>query len=588
MIMFEKYQDEITKCRLKTEELKTQYNKISMLRLFTVAAAVISVAFFRNIAGVLIFASAAVFFVFLIRKHVRTEDESRLTEARIRVMQFFLDRQDGKWMETGDKGEEFISESRPKDTDLDLFGKRSVYQFICAARSQKGRKKTAERLSDGYSSRSEINARHETLREICKVQEFRDEFLTMLYLNDDKEIKLTGDIKSSHELSPLVKLTGSVLPPAGIILTLLGMAGLYSVIMYIAAVLVFASEFVICCISDAVSAGCLRELSDEAKSSEEYSRMIKLIENQNFETDEMKRLSDELRSSEASENLSKLCRISEFSQMRSNMIAFFMLNTFLMWDVHCLRVYEKWNRKNAGRTERWTDIIAEFEEITSFSVISSVCEKTVYPEILDSDRPEIEFKDLRHILIPQDKAVGNDEKLYPSVMIITGSNMSGKSTFLRSVGSSAVLAAAGAPVCAEYFRCSVMEILTSVRTQDSVTDGISAFYAEILRIKSMMDTVSEGKPALVMIDEIFKGTNTADRIICAREAVKKLAGRQRIVMVTTHDFELCDESYGAAEVINRHFSEEYDDGKIKFDYHMHEGKCRTANAQYLLRMAGII
>ena len=167
--------------------------------------------------------------------------------------------------------------------------------------------------------------------------------------------------------------------------------------------------------------------------------------------------------------------------------------------------------------------------------------------------------------------------------------MSGKTTFLRSIGINLVLAYAGGPVLASSFNTSIMKILTSIRVEDNVNKGISTFYAELLRIKEMTEYNKHERPMICLIDEIFKGTNSADRIICATESIKKLSQPWSITLVSTHDFELCNlESDKSINAVNYHFAEYYQNNEIKFDYNIQEGRCVTTNAKVLLKMVGIV
>ena len=209
--------------------------------------------------------------------------------------------------------------------------------------------------------------------------------------------------------------------------------------------------------------------------------------------------------------------------------------------------------------------------------------------IVESQIPKFNFEDLRHPLIVEEKGIGNDLGVEGNTCIITGSNMSGKTTFLRSIGVNLALAYAGAPVVAKQFTTSYMEVFTSMRIEDRVDEGISTFYAELLRIKEMIEYSERHLPMLTLIDEIFKGTNSADRILGATETIKKLGKPWLNVMVTTHDFELCNlAGEGKRKVVNYHFEEYYEDNQIRFDYKLKNGRCKTTNAKYLLRMVGIL
>ena len=192
------------------------------------------------------------------------------------------------------------------------------------------------------------------------------------------------------------------------------------------------------------------------------------------------------------------------------------------------------------------------------------------------------------MLIPEKDSIANSIDLTPSLNIITGSNMSGKTTWLRTLASACILTYAGAPVCATRFAITPMTVLTSIRVNDDMANGISTFYAELTRIKAMITEAEQNKQLFLVIDEIFKGTNSADRIICAKTALDHLTMRNVITMVSTHDFELCRIEVGSELPVNNyHFEEHYRDNELVFDYLMKDGPCQTTNAQFLLKMVGI-
>ena len=212
----------------------------------------------------------------------------------------------------------------------------------------------------------------------------------------------------------------------------------------------------------------------------------------------------------------------------------------------------------------------------------------MFPTFLEGQAPRLAATALRNPLLPEETAVANDAALTAGTTIITGSNMSGKTTWLRTLGMNAVLAWAGAPVCATAFSLSPLALYTSIRVDDSLAEGMSTFYAELLRIKEMIEAERTGRPLLLLIDEIFKGTNSADRITGARAALAHLTNAHSITLVSTHDFELCDLEVPGGSVRNAHFEEHYTDGKIAFDYRLRAGRCETTNAVYLLRLVGIV
>ena len=281
-------------------------------------------------------------------------------------------------------------------------------------------------------------------------------------------------------------------------------------------------------------------------------------------------------------------RMGDFAAISFNPIIHMLLAGFIGWDFYLARRTVSWTAKNKDIFTNCEDIIAEFEELGSLAVLSAVRE-TTEPEIIEDMK--LGFDEIYHPLINREKVVSNSGNLDGHITIITGSNMSGKTTFMRTIAVNAVLAYAGAGVCAKSFKLPIMKLFTSMRITDDVSSGISTFYAEILRIKRAADYVEAGSepPALCLIDEIFKGTNSADRIVGATEAVKKLSSGKCMVILTTHDFELCDiQEADGRPADNYHFEEYYENDEILFDYKMKSGRCTTRNAIALLKMAGIV
>ena len=196
--------------------------------------------------------------------------------------------------------------------------------------------------------------------------------------------------------------------------------------------------------------------------------------------------------------------------------------------------------------------------------------------------------EMGHPLIVEKKRVSNNFDMEDRICIITGSNMSGKSTHLRTVGLNLVLAYAGAAVCAGKFECSIMDIHTSMRLGDDLNSGISTFYAELLRIKSIIAASREQKPMIFLIDEVFRGTNSRDRYTGAKNVLLNLNKGWIIGLISTHDFDLCQlEKNESGRIMNYHFTEEYLQNEIRFDYKIRRGRCNTTNARYLMKMAGI-
>ena len=285
-------------------------------------------------------------------------------------------------------------------------------------------------------------------------------------------------------------------------------------------------------------------------------------------------------------SLGKLCAMAE---VRHNFILLFALNALVLWDFHVVRMFISWQKEYGHKLEKWLNIWYEAEAAISLSVIGHIRPDAIMPELLDDNPndPHIEADKLSHLLIPYGDTVPNSLTLNPSLNIITGSNMSGKTTWLRTLASSCILAYAGAPVCGKGFKLTPVHVLTSIRVNDDLGSGISTFYAELIRIKNMIEAADKGIPVLAVIDEIFKGTNSADRIVGAEAALKHLSRTNLITLVSTHDFELCNIKSDQVPVNNYHFEEHFHEDKLLFDYTMKDGPCKTTNAQFLLKLVGI-
>ena len=291
----------------------------------------------------------------------------------------------------------------------------------------------------------------------------------------------------------------------------------------------------------------------------------------------------------ASQSLHRLALLASWVAARRNFFFYTLANALFLFDFLAGLAFRRWCRTDGARLPRFLAVWSEFEVLLSLSTIPATRVHFCYPEFLPAEKgPHITAQALENPLLSETTAVPNSADLAASTTIVTGSNMSGKTTWLRTLGMSAILAWAGAPVCAERFALSPLALYTSIRVDDDLAHGISTFYAELLRIKTMVAAEETGQPLLLLIDEIFKGTNSANRITGAEAALSRLTNDHTIALVSTHDFELCTLEPPGGIIRNAHFEEHYEDGKIAFDYRLREGRCVTTNAEYLLKMVGIL
>lgn len=317
--------------------------------------------------------------------------------------------------------------------------------------------------------------------------------------------------------------------------------------------------------------------------------MISMIEKKKFKSDLLKELQRKLTSKDdikASQSIEKFVKIVDKISDRRNFFSL-VLNIIFLWDFHLMIALDKWKREYGEHIEKWLKAIGEFEALSSLALVNFDYPERSFPKFND-DNLVLSAKGISHPLLPG-KPVTNDVQMGRNnrILLITGSNMSGKSTLLRTLGINLVLAYAGAPVSAESFNCSLMKIYTCMRISDNLEKNISSFYAEILRIKKIVKAVVSGETIFFLLDEIFKGTNSIDRHLGAETLIDRLSRENALGLVSTHDLELGSIEDKNNNVKNYHFQEYYEDNDIHFDYKLKQGVSTTRNAIYLMKMAGI-
>ncbi|NTV47232.1 MAG: hypothetical protein HGB11_12085, partial [Chlorobiales bacterium] len=294
-----------------------------------------------------------------------------------------------------------------------------------------------------------------------------------------------------------------------------------------------------------------------------------------------------------SDYLKKIRRIANAATAQTSGPIWLILNALVPWDFYYAYQLSYYKDKLKPHLPKWLDTWHELEALNALANFSYIHPSYTFPNIhaeSDSD-PVLSAHDLGHPLLPDDKRICNDISVSAigEIAIVTGSNMSGKSTFLRSIGTNLCLAFAGGPVVASSFQTIPLRLFTCIKVSDSVNDGISYFYAEVKTLKSLLDLFekNEPEPVCFLIDEIFRGTNNRERLIGSRAYIKALAGRHSIGFVSTHDLELVKLSEELPRILNYHFREDVLEEKMIFDYKLRKGPCPTTNALKIMKIAGL-
>jgi len=328
---------------------------------------------------------------------------------------------------------------------------------------------------------------------------------------------------------------------------------------------------------------------DIDKVISQYGLLLKKIEEESFQSQKLHDLQQKLKfkTDDASNHLKNLSELFSNMDTIGNLVAASLFNGTFLFNLHVLRKLLAWKEEHAAILEEWLEVIGEFEMMNSLANLAYNNPEFVYPTI-NSDF-KIDFENLSHPLLNAKNRVGNDTSFHPeSFMILTGSNMSGKSTFLRSLGINMVLAGIGSVVCAKNANVHPLPILVSMRLSDSLSDSESYFFAEIKRLKQIMEEL-EDQPAFVLLDEILRGTNSDDKRNGTIEVVKKVIAKQAVGAIATHDIEVCltTDEYPDT-LINKCFEVEIVDNELHFDYKLRDGICKNKSATFLMKKMGVI
>lgn len=529
----------------------------------------------------------AVLFVTLVFYHETVRRQVQLTKRSIRFYERGLARIEDRWEGTGTPGDEFLHHEHPYAPDLDLFGKGSLFELLCTARTHSGEATLASWLC-APAPPEEIHARHETITELRARVDLREQ---VALLGEDVRAGVHGEaLKTWAETPPLPGLFLARTLAAGLAIlnvTVLVSAG-FEVNSGVLLLLLLNLPFILWTrtrVQRAV-AGVDWALHDLAL----LGQLLACIEQEHFHSPRLQGLQSALETSGArpSHQLATLRRLVALLESMKNQM-FVLIGLVVLWDRHVAFAIEAWRAKSGPAVARWLTAVGEFEAFCSLAGYAYEHPTDPFPA-LTSQGPCFVAEAVGHPLIPQSHCVRNDVSLGEDlrVLIVSGSNMSGKSTLLRTVGTNIVLALAGAPVRAHRLRLSPLAIGATLRIQDSLQRGSSRFYAEITRIRQLMDLTKGPLPLFFLLDEILHGTNSHDRQVGAEAIVRLFVERGAIGFVTTHDLALAHIAETLApRAVNVCFEDQLSDGKLVFDYRMRPGIVRKSNALALMRAVGL-
>jgi len=600
------YQENIKTYNAQIGRLKKIFNRISLLRLliFAISGTIIISLFSINLIKpvFIVLPISIICFAFVLKHHNKIAYLRKHTSFLERINEFEILR--GKCvLKEFDTGHEFINQNHPYTSDLDIFGQHSIFQLVNRTTTESGMILLSEWLSESAPNH-EIHDRQNAIKELSQKLDWRQDFQAsgMHFENKESDYnKLLSWVKSSVALLKYRRIYIVV----AIALSVLSLLGLYFFILYLRYIYLFL--FLTILFVNYLILRKLKPIADNiVETSEEnintiraYSTLINKIENESFKSEKLSQLKSTLSRNNYSafNEINRLCRLLEFSQQRGvNKIKmpikgnpfYHLLNSFILLDIYLIIGIEKWKLKNKTFLKSWAEVVSEFEVINSFAGFCYSNPSYTFPEITKKNN-YVHFELLGHPLINSNKRVCNNfhSEGQGDVIMITGSNMGGKSTFLRTVGVNLVLSLAGAPCCTQYGQISNLKLFTGMRTQDNLKEGISSFYAELNRIEKMLKHIESNQNVFFLLDEMFKGTNSEDRHKGGFSLIKQISKLNTSGIIATHDIELAKLSENKMLVKNHSFNSEIKDNTMIFSYELQQGICNDFNASALMKKSGI-
>ena len=534
-------------------------------------------------------APGVVFFALAIA-HSRIE---RSLDAAARAVSYYdraLARVENRWIGTGQQGERFRDPKHLYADDLDVFGRGSLFELLSTSRTGAGERFLASWLLDPGGLQTVLE-RQAAVEELRSRIDLREDLATMgeevRAAADDVALKRWGE-QPAVRIFAGARVVAAALAAAAVVTFILFLTELTGIIPLLCVVL---AEIAFGIFSRDAVQRMMLSMGTPARELGLLALLLKRLEQEEFASPALQRLRASLEADgkPASRQIEKLTGlVNQFDHARNQFFA--VIAAPLLWRAQFAAAIEAWREQHGPRVGEWTAAVGEFEALCSLACFAYERPSAVFPELSDSGEKHYTAEALAHPLIPEGEAVGNDVSLDEKMRlwIVSGSNMSGKSTLLRAIGLNAALAWAGAPVTARRLRISRFSVGASLRTNDSLADHRSRFYAEISRLREIVDLARAGKPTLFLLDELLSGTNSHDRRIGAEALIRGLVERGAIGLVTTHDLALAEivPSFGGLAA-NVHFEDHLEGGEILFDYHLREGVVTRSNALALMRAVGL-
>ncbi|MEO7315590.1 MAG: hypothetical protein ABIW47_10410 [Ginsengibacter sp.] len=588
------YKQELADLEKNLKKLKQKKSSFAWLRLGAIAGIFLVFYFLWSMGAVYVAAGCILLvFIFIRLVHADLNNQAIIHHTKKLIL---INENEIKSINEDytpfENGTNHITKDHPYSNDLDIFGPASLFQFSNRTTSQMGSYQLSEYLK-APSPIEEIELKQEAVKELTG------------------KIKWIQNLQAEGKKEPITYLTKKRLaswmqePPVfslfkhwrwlryllpAIILTIIGLY-IYDIVgdtIFYLTLLIFAA---IAYQINKYVAPVHEQLSKIADELNTLSTSISFIEKEEFNNPLLKKLQAAYlhKNQKASKNIYEIKKILDKLDLRYNLVLSLPLNLLLLWNLQQMLDLEKWKSKQQENLGFWFDNLGHFEALNSFAILNFNNPDWVFPTI-NPAYFSISGTGIGHPLIPGKKRVDNPISIpaQGELMLITGSNMAGKSTYLRSIGVNTVLAMAGSPVCAKEFSVSHVEIISSMRITDNLEESTSTFYAELKKLKSIIEKVNNSERVFILLDEILRGTNSLDRHTGSKALIKQLIKKRAATIIATHDLELANiKNEYPDNILNYHFDVQVENDELFFDYQLKPGICTSLNASILMRKIGI-
>ncbi|OQY48140.1 MAG: hypothetical protein B6242_03090 [Anaerolineaceae bacterium 4572_78] len=597
-------QNQIKRLQQRLESLNRlsyRYGTLRLIAFFIGMAIIAAVGYFIGLTW-LFGISAIVFlvpFIFLIYYHRQLDQMIVRYKAWLRIKSTQIARMQLDWANIPSASHHKARQEHPFESDLTIVGKRSLHKLIDRAVSHEGSQRLKDWLTNPIPNREDIRQRQRLVRELVPLSLFRDKLIlngtlmggTDRIRNISQLLKWLKQQSRDTSIRTWLYLLGA-LCGLNIVLLVLNYLGLIggiwqgTFLIYLG-LLITKSNFI---------ADIFHEALTLQKTLQQLIAVFRHLETRSYRNQpHLKELCRPFwEHNRPSDKLHIVGWIVAATGVRGNPLIWFLLNMVFPWDIYFAYRLNQYKVNLAQYLPKWLDVWFEIEALSSLANLAYINPNYTFPLFLANDDTKSDIFQTQHLghpLIPDDECVCNDFSLSElgQVVIITGSNMSGKSTFLRTVGINVALAYAGGPVHAKLLQTKLFRLFSCIEVSDSLTDGISYFYAEVKRLKKLLSELESehSLPLLFFIDEIFRGTNNRERLIGSQAYVHNLVGKNGSGLISTHDLELVKLEDIINQVDNYHFRDDFIDGRMIFDYTLYSGPCPTTNALRIMEMAGL-